>query len=68
MMIAAQSNEFISMGDLPELPSEIQRLAERLANEPPHVREIFRYALVLAMIDEERAHIVESRLDNGREY
>lgn len=38
-----------------DLPPELQQAADQLAEQPPAVREMFRYAIVLAMIDDEKA-------------
>jgi hypothetical protein len=51
-----------------ELPPELERVAEILSTQPPEVRELFRFALVLMMLDDEKAHIVSRRMVDGREY
>jgi hypothetical protein len=51
-----------------DLPSESQRVADQLAEQPPAVREMFRYALVLAMTDDEKAWVTGTRLLGSREY
>ena len=47
-----------------DLPPEIEQVAELLSLQRPEVRDLFRYALVLAMIDDEKAHVIGTR---GRE-
>lgn len=51
-----------------DLPPEIQHVADLLGEQPPEVRDLFRYALVLAMIDDEKAWVTGTRLVDGREY
>ncbi len=51
-----------------ELPPEFEHLADLLNEQPPEVRDLFRYALVLAMIDDEKARISGSRVVGNREY
>ncbi len=50
------------------LPPEFERLADLLREQPPKVRDLFCYALVLAMIDAEKARITHSRFEGNREY
>ena len=51
-----------------ELPPEIQHVADLLSKERPDVRELFRYVLVLAMIDDEKVHLISTRLEDGRAW
>lgn len=51
-----------------DLPPELQHVADLLSEQPPEVRELFRYALVLAMIDDEKAWVTGTRLVESREY
>jgi hypothetical protein len=51
-----------------KLPPEVERVAEILSTQPPQVREVFRFALVLMMRDDEKARIVSRRTVDGREY
>ena len=53
------------MRDQPDLPPELQYVAELLDQQPSAVRELFRYALVLAMIDDEKARVIGTRVENG---
>lgn len=50
------------------LPSEFDPLLVELADQPEHVREIFRYALVLMMVDDEKAQFVGKRGSDGRTW
>jgi hypothetical protein len=50
-----------------DLPPELQHVADLLSDQPPDVRELFRYALVLAMIDDEKARVVGTRVEEDRE-
>lgn len=45
------------------LPPEFAKVLVAVQAEPEHVRATWRYALVLLMIDEERARITEMRQD-----
>jgi hypothetical protein len=51
-----------------DLPPEFERLADLLSERPPEVPELFRYSLVLAMIDEEKAHVIGTRTEEKREW
>ena len=51
-----------------ELRPEIEQVADLLGKQRPEVRDLFRYALVLAMIDDEKARITNSRVEGNREY
>ncbi len=51
------------MTDRFELPPEFERLANLISEQPPDVRDLFRYALVLAMIDDEKAHVTSTRIE-----
>lgn len=46
-----------------ELPTEFQPLLDELAAEPESVREMWHYAMVLMMIDDEKARVVKSQQD-----
>ncbi len=39
-----------------------------LAQQPPEVRELFRDALVLALLDGEKARVIGTREDDGRTW
>jgi hypothetical protein len=45
------------------LPPEIQHVADLLSRQRPEVRDLFLYALVLTMIDDEKAHIISTRVE-----
>jgi hypothetical protein len=44
------------------------RLADLLSEQSPNVRDLFRYALMLAMIDDEKARVIGARLEEEREW
>ena len=46
-----------------DLPPELQHVADLLSEQPPEVRDLFRFALVLAMIDDEKARIISTRVE-----
>jgi hypothetical protein len=64
------------MTDPPDLPPEFQRLADLLSRQPPAVRhtcvlrkrDLFRYCLVLALIDDEKARVIGTRIENEEEW
>lgn len=45
------------------LPAEFDELLELVVAQPEHVRAMWRYALVLMMIDDEKARVVETHRD-----
>jgi hypothetical protein len=49
-------------------PPDFERLADLLCEQLAAARDLFRYALVLAMIDDGKAHITGTRIDGDREY
>jgi hypothetical protein len=49
------------------LPPEIEEVADILSKQRPEVRDLFRYALVLAMIDDEKAWVTGTRVGEERE-
>ncbi len=51
-----------------DLPPEFQQVADLLAQQLPEVREIFRYVLVLALLDDERTWVVGTRREDGVEW
>jgi hypothetical protein len=51
-----------------DLPPKFEHLADLLSEQPPDVRDLFRYALVLAMIDDEKARIIGTRAEEEREW
>jgi hypothetical protein len=50
-----------------DLPPEFEHLADLIGEQPAHVRDLFRYALVLAMIDDEKARVTPTRVEEERE-
>jgi hypothetical protein len=47
-----------------DLPPEFERVADLLSEQPLEVRDLFRYALMLAMIDDEKARIIGTRVED----
>jgi hypothetical protein len=47
-----------------ELPPELQRVADLLSKQTPEVRDLFRHARVLAMIDDEKARVIGRRMED----
>lgn len=45
------------------LPPEFGPLLDELASAPENVRAMWRYAIVLLMIDDEKARVIDSRWD-----
>ncbi len=56
------------MIDPPDLPAEPQHVADPLNEQPLTVRNLFRYLLVMSMIDEHKAKIVDALTMRGRHY
>lgn len=50
-----------------DIPSEMQSVLDTMSAERPEVREMFRYALVLMMIDDEKARVIGTRTENDQE-
>jgi hypothetical protein len=50
------------------LPPEIEQVADLRSKQRPEVCDLFRFALVLAMIDDEKARVIGTRVDEGREW
>jgi hypothetical protein len=48
------------------LPPEFQPLLDELAETPEHVKAMWRYAIVLAMIDDEKARVMGTRQEGGQ--
>jgi len=49
-----------------DLPPEFEPLLQNLESQPESVREIFHYALVLLMVDDEKARVLETYEEDGR--
>lgn len=49
-----------------EPPPEFDSLLDTLAEQPEHVREMWQYAMVLMMIDDEKARVIETHQDGDR--
>lgn len=55
------------MGTPLDLSPEMQSVLDALSAERPEVRAMFRYALVLMMIDDEKARGIGARVEHGQE-
>jgi hypothetical protein len=51
------------MADLADLPPGFQLLLEKIGEQPPEVRHLFRHPLVLAMNDDEKAPEIGTRVE-----
>lgn len=49
-----------------ELPPEMQEVLDALSEQPAATREMFRYALVLMMIDDEKARVLDTQEEDGQ--
>jgi len=56
------------MTNQPELPSELQDLARILDDQPEDVQELFRYALVMLMVEDNKAQIIETEIVDNLEF
>ena len=54
----ASNSALIEITGAIDLPPEFKRLADLLNEQLPEVRDLFRYALVLAMIHDEKARVI----------
>ncbi len=63
MVWFANNGTLIDMTEPIDLPPEIQHVADLLSEQSPDVRELFRYALVLAMINDEKARVIGTRVE-----
>jgi hypothetical protein len=52
----------------PDLPPEWDAVLTEIARQPENVRAMWRYALVLMMIDDEKARIVATQRDGETFY
>lgn len=50
-----------------DLPPEFQGVLDALTAQRPEVRAMFRYTLVLMMIDDEKARVLGTRFEDERE-
>lgn len=48
------------------LPPEFDAILNQVAEQPEDVRAVWRYALVLMLLDDEKARVIESREDGGK--
>ncbi len=51
-----------------ELPPALQHLADLHDQQPPEVRVLFHYCLILALIDDEKARFIGTRVGEEREW
>jgi hypothetical protein len=58
----------IEMTEAIDLPPELQRVADLLSEQPPGVRDLSRYLLVMSMVDEHKARILGARAMRRRQY
>lgn len=56
------------MTNPPNLPPNLQDLARLLDDQPEDVQELFRYALVMLMIEDNKARIIETENVDNLEY
>jgi hypothetical protein len=59
----ANNRTLIEMSEPIDLQPKIDQLADPFSKKRPEVRELFRYALVLVMIDDEKARIIGTRVE-----
>lgn len=50
----------------PDLPPEFEPILKLIQAQPENVRELFHYAIVLMMIDDERAHVFGTYLEDSK--
>jgi hypothetical protein len=68
MVRFGNNGTLIEMTEPIELPSDLQHVADLLSEQPPAVRDLFRYLLVMNMVDEHKARILGARAMRGRHY
>lgn len=51
-----------------ELPTEFDALLDELASQPESVRELWRYAMALVLIDDEKARVIGSMQDGDEKF
>jgi hypothetical protein len=52
----------------PDLPPDLAMLTHIVARQSPTARELFHYALVLLLIEDGKAEIIERQTVDGREW
>jgi hypothetical protein len=52
----------------PNLPPEFESLLNLLKGQPQTVRELFHYAVVLMMLDDEKARMVRTYQQDGKTF
>ena len=50
-----------------DLPPEFQDVLDAVSAERPEVQALWRYAMVLMMIDDEKAWVIATRVEDGQE-
>jgi hypothetical protein len=64
----ANNGILIEMTEAIGIPPKWQHVADPLSEQPPQVCDLFRYLLVMSMVDEHKAKIVGARAMRGRHY
>lgn len=52
----------------PDLPPEFEPILSELAAAPGNVRAMWKYAMVLMMIDDEKARVVAARREGATQF
>ena len=68
MVRFANNGTLIEMTEAIDLPPKWHDVADLLSEQPPAVRDLSRYLLVMSMVDEHKARIVGARAMRGRHY
>ena len=56
------------MAEAIDIPPKWHDVADLLSEQPPEVRDLSRYLLVMSILDEHKAKIVGARAIRGRHY
>ena len=67
MVRFANNVTLFEMTESIDLPPEIEQVADLLGKQRPEVRDLFRYALVLATTDDEKAWVTGTCLVDRRD-
>ena len=51
-----------------DLPPDLAMLARIVDGQPPNVRELFHYALVMLLVEDGKAQIIEQRTIDARQW
>jgi hypothetical protein len=68
MVRFAHNSTLIELTEPIDIPPKWHDVADLLSEQPPAVRDLFRYLLVMSMVDEHKARIVGARAMRGRHY